>query len=139
MAGLKRHAHVQPDSRFAAAYAKGIKKTQYWEPIYEDSLNLIAKLPGLAALIYRNEYHGGKQIPPDAQLDWAANLAHMMGARTLHTLNSASRLNPPTRGSAIRLPWSQAHPQLPVALAARVQGGQLPPDAQLDGQPTWRT
>ena len=72
--------YAQPESRFAAAYAEGIKKTAYWEPIYEDSLNLIAKLPGLAALIYRNVYHGGKTIDADPKLDWAANLAHMMGA-----------------------------------------------------------
>jgi hypothetical protein len=26
---------------------------RYWEPTYEDSLNLIARLPGIAAYIYR--------------------------------------------------------------------------------------
>jgi citrate synthase len=47
----------------------------------EDSLNLIAKLPAIAATIYRKAFHGGDYIEPDASLDWAANLAHMMGMR----------------------------------------------------------
>jgi citrate synthase len=35
----------------------------------------------LAAYIYRRSYKGGKHIPPsgDRTLDWAANLAHMLG------------------------------------------------------------
>ena len=43
----------QPTSKFAEAYSAGIHKSKYWEPIYEDSLNLIAKLPAIAAHIYR--------------------------------------------------------------------------------------
>lgn len=70
---------LQPDSQFAKAYEKGVNKKDYWDPIYEDSLNLIAKLPGIAALIYRNTYFGGNKIPHDNSLDWAANLAHQMG------------------------------------------------------------
>jgi citrate synthase len=74
---------LQPDSQFAKAYEKGVNKKDYWDPIYEDSLNLIAKLPGIAAIIYRNTYFGGNKIPHDNSLDWAANLAHQMGALTL--------------------------------------------------------
>ncbi|CAL5218955.1 g707 [Coccomyxa viridis] len=70
---------LQPESRFAQAYAKGTPKKDYWDPIYEDSMNLIAKLPGIAALIYRNTYFGGNKIPHNPNLDWAANLAHQMG------------------------------------------------------------
>ncbi len=77
---------VQPESQFAAAYQKGINKLNYWDPVYEDSLNLIAKLPGIAAAIYRNTYKGGKLIPHDTSLDWAANLSHQMGAFKLHIL-----------------------------------------------------
>lgn len=71
---------TQPDSQFATAYQKGISKLKYWDPVYEDSMNLIAKLPGIAAAIYRNTYKGGKLIPHDTSLDWAANLSHQMGA-----------------------------------------------------------
>ncbi|KAK9857564.1 hypothetical protein WJX84_011472 [Apatococcus fuscideae] len=70
---------LQPESNFAAAYEKGINKMQYWDPVYEDTMNLIAKLPALAATIYRNVYKGGELIEADPNLDWAANLAHMMG------------------------------------------------------------
>ncbi len=70
---------MQTESLFAAAYAKGINKKDYWDYIYEDSMNLIARLPRIAAFIYRNKYKGGVHIEPDSKLDWAANLAHMMG------------------------------------------------------------
>jgi citrate synthase len=70
---------LQRESLFALHYAKGMKKDSYWEPALEDSLNLTAKLPEIAAFIYRIKYAGGKAIAPDAQLDWAANFAHMMG------------------------------------------------------------
>ncbi len=70
---------LQRESEFAKLYHQGIKKDAYWEPMLEDSLNLIAKLPEIAAFIYRLKYKGGDIIPPDPQLDWAANFAHMMG------------------------------------------------------------
>ena len=70
---------MQPSSKFAAAYSKGINKLNYWEPNLEDSIDIIAKLPGIAALIYRNTYKGGDVIEADPKLDWAANLSHQMG------------------------------------------------------------
>ena len=69
---------VQPDSKFSAAYAKGINKKEYWDPVYEDSLDLIAKMPAIAAMIYRRTYKGDL-IDADPKLDWAANLSHQMG------------------------------------------------------------
>mmetsp|Transcript_2801 Transcript_2801/g.6764 ORF Transcript_2801/g.6764 Transcript_2801/m.6764 type:complete len:387 (+) Transcript_2801:290-1450(+) len=70
---------LQTSSEFAAAYAGGIHKSAYWKPYFEDSMDLIAKLPAIASLIYRRTYHGGKLIEADPNLDWAANLSHMMG------------------------------------------------------------
>ena len=70
---------LQPGSKFAAAYGKGVHKSTLWQYSLEDSLDLIAKLPGVAALIYRNTYKGGKLIDADPNLDWAGNLSHMMG------------------------------------------------------------
>eukprot|EP00983_Pelagomonas_calceolata_P096429 1158127-Pelagomonas_calceolata.AAC.12 len=46
--------------------------------MYEDSMNLIAKLPQIAAMIYRKEFKNGDFIEPHPQLDWAANLSYMM-------------------------------------------------------------
>jgi len=40
---------------------------------------LIARLPQVAAHIYRHLYHGGKTIEPNTQLDWSANFAHQLG------------------------------------------------------------
>lgn len=39
----------------------------------------MAKIPRLAAIIYRHKYHHGNLISADPKLDWAANYAHMMG------------------------------------------------------------
>ncbi|MEZ5049260.1 MAG: citrate (Si)-synthase [Saprospiraceae bacterium] len=46
---------------------------------YEDTMNLIAKLPRLAAYIYRRIYYNSQHIAPDESLDWAANFTHMLG------------------------------------------------------------
>ena len=70
---------MQTESNFAAAYRKGINKKQYWEPMYEDIMNLIARLPRVAAYIYRRTYKDGVHIEPDPKLDWGANFAHMLG------------------------------------------------------------
>jgi citrate synthase len=56
-------AALNHDSAFAAAYEKGIKKADYWTYTYEDSINLLAKLPALAARIYRNIYKPGEELP----------------------------------------------------------------------------
>lgn len=70
---------MQTESLFAAAYKKGMSKKQYWDYTYEDAMNLIARLPRVAAYIYRKKYKNDQHIEPDPKLDWAANLAHMMG------------------------------------------------------------
>lgn len=36
---------MNTESKFVKAYNKGIKKTEYWEYVYEDAVDLIAKLP----------------------------------------------------------------------------------------------
>jgi citrate synthase len=70
---------MQPDSVFARQYFEGISKSEYWDATYEDAMNLIAKLPRLAAYIYRRTYHNSDHIEPDDSLDWGANFAHMLG------------------------------------------------------------
>jgi len=70
---------MQTESLYAAAYKKGISKKEYWDYVYEDSMNLIARLPRVAAYIYRRKYKNNEHIEPDPKLDWAANLAHMLG------------------------------------------------------------
>lgn len=70
---------LQKDSLFAKRYSEGMKKEDYWYPTFEDSLTLLARMPVVAAYIYRRSYADGKIIPPDPSLDWGANFAHMMG------------------------------------------------------------
>jgi citrate synthase len=56
-------AALNHDSAFQSAYEKGMKKTEYWEPTLDDCINLIARLPALAARIYRNVYKPGSELP----------------------------------------------------------------------------
>ncbi len=70
---------LQNDSVFAKRYAEGLDKSEYWDPSYEDTMNLIARLPRVAAYIYRRSFHHDQHINPDFSLDWSANFAHMLG------------------------------------------------------------
>lgn len=70
---------LQKESVFAAAYRKGLNKKEYWDPMYEDVMNLIARLPRIAAYIYRRTYKNNVHIEPDPKLDWGGNFAHMLG------------------------------------------------------------
>ncbi len=72
---------LQTQSKFAKGYAQGIAKKDYWEYAYDDSLDLIARLPRIAAYIYRRKYDKGEDISPDGLLDWAGNFAHMLGSQ----------------------------------------------------------
>jgi citrate synthase len=42
-------------------------------------MNLIAKLPSLAAMIYRHKYKNNDLISVNKEFDWAGNYAHMLG------------------------------------------------------------
>ena len=57
-------------------------QADYWAYTYEDSVDLIAKLPTLAALIYRHSFKDGKVAAIDPELDWAANFNRMLGFNT---------------------------------------------------------
>ena len=70
---------LQTENKFSKAYNKGIAKKDYWEYIYDDACDLIARLPRVAAHIYRRKYKNNDHIHPDGLLDWAANFSHMLG------------------------------------------------------------
>jgi len=70
---------LQTESKFTKAYTEGISKKEYWDYVYEDAMTLIARLPRVAAYIYRRKYKNGEHIQPDGMLDWSGNFAHMMG------------------------------------------------------------
>ena len=79
---------LQTESVFAKKYAEGMNKKDYWEAVFDDSMNLIARLPRVAAYIYRRKYKNGDHIQPNGLLDWAGNFAHMLGyeEETFHEL-----------------------------------------------------
>jgi len=82
---------LQTQSIFAKEYAKGLNKKDYWSVIYDDALDLIARLPRIAAYVYRRKYKNNDHIQPNGMLDWSGNLAHMMGYDN-HSFNELMRL-----------------------------------------------
>lgn len=70
---------LQTESHFTRRYARGMNKKEYWDAVFDDSMDLIARLPRVAAYIYRRKYKNGEHIQPNGLLDWAGNFAHMMG------------------------------------------------------------
>jgi len=70
---------LQTESYFAKKYSEGINKKDYWEPVFDDAMILLARLPRIAAYIYRRKYKNNEHIHPNGLLDWAGNLAHMLG------------------------------------------------------------
>ncbi|MCD6375553.1 MAG: citrate (Si)-synthase, eukaryotic [Caldisericaceae bacterium] len=81
---------MQRESVFVKRYNEGISKMDYWDPFYEDALNLLAKLPEIAAYIYRMKYKADTPIPSNPDLDFGANFAHMMGID--HPYDEVARL-----------------------------------------------
>jgi len=71
---------LQNQSAFAKKYHEGMTKDIYWEPALEDSLDLTAKLPVIAAFIYRYKYFGeGKKPKYNPKWDYGSNFSRMMG------------------------------------------------------------
>ena len=70
---------MQRESVFVKQYNAGISKMEYWDSTYEDVMNLLSRLPEIAAFIYRLKYKNGDIIAPNPDLDLGGNFAHMMG------------------------------------------------------------
>ncbi|KAJ4488121.1 citrate synthase [Lentinula aciculospora] len=86
-------AALNHDSSFQAAYENGIKKSEYWTYTLDDSLNLVARLPALAARIYRNVYRPGAALPEiDPELDLVGNYSKMLGYGDNNDLTEYLRL-----------------------------------------------
>lgn len=83
---------LQKDSKFSAQYDKGMKKGEYWEWALEDALDLVAKIPVVAAVIYRRTFKDGVVPAYDSKLDWAANYAQMLGVNPSEDFKEVTRL-----------------------------------------------
>ena len=73
-------AALNTESIFARAYENGLNKMEYWEPTFDDSISLIAKIPRIAALVFRPDEIDvvGTQML-DASQDWSYNFAELLG------------------------------------------------------------
>lgn len=72
---------LQTESVFAKQYASGMNKKDYWSAAFEDSMNCIARVPGVAAYVYRRKY-GKRPQAVAAGTDWSARFAQELGVQT---------------------------------------------------------
>jgi citrate synthase len=70
---------MERESTFRKWYDKGIKREDFWLPMLGDALDILAKLPVIAAGIYRLRYDHGSVMHWTQGLDYAANYANMLG------------------------------------------------------------
>ena len=71
---------MQGESEFNKYYSSGnFNKMDAWEYMYEDATNIIARIPSVAAYIYRLRFKDGDIIEPDFSMDMGGNFAHQMG------------------------------------------------------------
>ncbi len=70
---------MQKESKYAKRYSEGMKKDEYWDPTYEDALDIIAKLPAIGAYVYRKRFNKGPRIESDKTAEWSKNYVHMLG------------------------------------------------------------
>ncbi|OJJ43043.1 hypothetical protein ASPZODRAFT_1206617 [Penicilliopsis zonata CBS 506.65] len=73
-------AALNTESVFARAYEKGLNKADYWEPTFDDSISLLAKIPRVAALVFypdQVDTLGVRELDPSQ--DWSHNFAELLG------------------------------------------------------------
>ena len=69
---------MQRESVFHLKYQRGMNKLDYWDSTYEDSFNLISKLPIIGAYIYNKLYTKKTNVYQDPTLDFGGNFASMI-------------------------------------------------------------
>jgi citrate synthase len=83
---------LQKESKFQKQYDIGMKKAEYWEYALEDALDVAARIPVVAAKIYRRTFFDGKIPEYKKDLDWAGNYAHMLGVNDDEGFKEVTRL-----------------------------------------------
>jgi citrate synthase len=83
---------LQTQSEFARRYQAGMKKNEYWEPALEDTLNLTARLPVVAAFIYNLKFKDGMEPKVNPSQDYGANFARMLGVEDQEGYADLARL-----------------------------------------------
>lgn len=96
ISALPPHAHpmtafntgvlaLQAYSKFAHAYATGkANKKNYWQYALDDALDIVARTPFVAAMVYNRTVNGKAELanPTCHELDWAANFMNMVGFKS---------------------------------------------------------
>ncbi|KAF8819083.1 citrate synthase [Cardiosporidium cionae] len=72
-------AALQSESSFARHYGASLSKKDYWKEILNDGLSMVAKIPVVAAYIYRRTFKDGHLPEVDTSLDWASNFVNLLG------------------------------------------------------------
>ncbi len=70
---------MQKESVFSSQYESGLKKEDYWKATLEDALNIAARIPAVAAAVYRLRFNKGDRIAPDPDMDITGDYVHMLG------------------------------------------------------------
>lgn len=71
---------MERESEFRKAYDEQTGKDDMWKSVLNDSVRLIASMPGIAAAIYRIRFGKGDIIAPlEGDKDLSNNFAHMLG------------------------------------------------------------
>jgi citrate synthase len=70
---------MQKESVFSKEYDKGIRKENYWKPTLEDALNIVAKLPAIAAGVYKIRFNKGELISANPESDLSGDFVEMLG------------------------------------------------------------
>lgn len=73
---------LESESKFTKAYEKGVHKSEYWKYTFEDSLDLLAKLPAIASRIYQNVFKDGKSAAVgsnNSTSDYSKTFAGLLG------------------------------------------------------------
>jgi citrate synthase len=84
-------AALEHESEFRRRYGEGLAPGDLWRPALDDAVALLARLPGLAAGVYRLRYDKGDPVEWSDRLDWAANYGRMLGIED-DTFAAAMRL-----------------------------------------------
>jgi len=73
-------ATLSHNSEFARQYSMGsVKKEQFWEPTFDDSISLLAKIPAIAARIYNHSKGIDRKYVADQNKDVTWNFAENIG------------------------------------------------------------
>jgi len=70
---------MQRESVFNLRYQRGMNKQDFWDPTYEDAINLMSKLPVIGAYIYNKLYNDKGCNYQDPTKDFGGNFAYMLG------------------------------------------------------------